>query len=300
MVGGGVLHAGAEGEDAMSLVRNATRVLPLDVAVAGRKRNAVFHLVDPLFRASTRNDTISTPWGPLTLDHSHPPERLLSYLFYNVVRYYEKSELGRYIARVADPGATFVDIGANLGVYALVARYHGFNTVVVEPEPRHSAFLQRNEEVFGTVLPIALSDKAGALPLYYEATNPAATSLFPCPSYVRSEGVVPVHTFSEIAARGDLGELSKVRLIKIDVEGLEAELVAGMEEALNSGWRPDIWCEVRGDRSGRNGGSYRKVRESLCTFGYVARELKDGTDIALDEEDLAQRTVFDLLFTPQS
>jgi FkbM family methyltransferase len=272
----------------------------MDVAVAGRKRNAVFHIVDPLFRASTRNDTVSTPWGPLTLDSTHPPERLLSYFFYNVLRYYEKSELGRYIARVAEPGATFVDIGANLGIYALVARRRGFNTVVVEPEPRHSAFLQRNEDVFGTVLPIAFSDRPGALPLYYEAANPAATSLFPCPSYVRSEGVVPVHTFSEIAARGDLGELSKIRLIKIDVEGLEAEVVAGMGDALRGDWRPDIWCEVRGDRSGRNGGSYRTVRESLRAFGYVARELKDGRDVALDERDLAQRTVFDLLFTPDT
>jgi FkbM family methyltransferase len=282
----------------MTFVRNASRLLPLDVAVAGRKRNALFHVVDPLFHTSTRNDTIPTPWGPLALDSDHPPERLLSYLFYNVLRYYEKSELGRYIARVAEPGATFVDIGANLGVYALVARLQGFNTVVVEPEPRHSAFLKRNEDVFGKVLPIAISDQAGALPLYYEATNPAATSLFPCPSYVRSEGVVPVHTFSEVAARGDLGELSKIRLIKIDVEGLEGEVVSGMGEALRSGWQPDIWCEVRGDRSGRNGGSYRIVREFLCAFGYVARELKDGRDVALDDDNLAQRGVFDLLFTP--
>lgn len=284
----------------MSPVRNATRLLPLEVAVAGRKRNALFHLLDPLFRASTRNDIIATPWGPLALDGSHAPERLLSYLFDNVWRYYEKSELGRYIARVAEPGATFVDIGANLGLYALVARNNGFDTVLVEPEPRHSAFLQRNEHAFGKVLPFALSDRAGALPLYYEADNPAATSLFPCPGYVRGEGVVPVHTFSEIAARGDLGELSKIRLIKIDVEGLEAELVTGMGDALGSDWRPHLWCEVRGDRSGRNGGSYRKVRETLCAYGYVARELKDGRDLALDERELAQRSVFDLLFTPHA
>lgn len=285
----------------MSFVRNATRYLPLDFAVAGRKQKAAFYVLDPLFRASTRNDAIPTQWGPLALDGNHAPERGLSYLFYNVLRYYEKSELGRYIARVAAPGATFLDIGANLGFYALVARRHGFNTVVVEPEPRHSAFLKRNEHVFGTVLPIAFSDRAGALPLYYEPHNHSgATSLFPCPSYVRSDGVVPVHTLSEIAARGDLGEVSKIRLIKIDVEGLEAEVVAGMVDALRSGWRPHLWCEVRGDRSGRNGGSYRKVRETLSAFGYAARELKDGRDLALDENELAQRSVFDLLFTPDA
>jgi FkbM family methyltransferase len=223
---------------------------------------------------------------------------MLSYLFYNVLRYYEKSELGRYIARVAKRDAVFVDVGANLGIYSLVARRHGFSTVVVEPEPRHHAFLRRNEEIFGRVLPIALSDRAGALPLYFEPTNPAATSLFPCAEYVRGAGVVPVHTFSEVAARGELGDLSKVSLVKIDVEGLEGEVVAGMKDALRGGWRPDIWCEVRGDRSGRNGGSYRTVRDALSVYGYVAREIKDGREVELNEGALADRAVFDLLFTP--
>ena len=282
----------------MSFVRKFSGKLPLSVAVAGRKRNALFKAVDPLFRNTVKGDSIPTPWGTLELDSTHPPERLLSYFFDNVLRYYENSELGRYIARVAEPGATFIDIGANLGSYALVARQCGFNTVVVEPEARHSAFLQRNHQVFGKVLPVALSDKAGELPLYYEASNPGATSLFPGPGCDRSENAVPVRTFSEVAARGEFGDVSKIRLVKIDVEGFEAEAVAGMQEALAAGCRPDIWCEVRGDRSGRNGGSYRKVRETLSACGYVARELKNGQDRPLAEHDLEQRAVFDLLFTP--
>ena len=284
----------------MSVVRRVTRMLPLDLAIAGRKRNAIFKVLDPLLRGTTQDAFISTQWGQLALDSSHPPERLLAYLFDNIVRYYQKSELGRYIARVAEPGASFVDIGANLGMYALVARNAGFDTIVVEPEPRHSAFLQRNTHIFGKVLPMAFSDCAGALPLYYEADNPGATSLFPSPSYVRGAGMVPVCTFSEVAARGDIGDLSKIRLVKIDVEGLEAQVVAGMGDALRSGWRPHIWCEVRGDGSGRNGGSYRKVREDLEGFGYAAHELKGGCDVALNEIDLARRSVFDLLFTPKA
>lgn len=281
----------------MSFIRTLGRALPIGVAVAGRKRNALFKTVDPLFRSSAKNDTIATPWGELSLDSSHPPERLLSYFFYNVLRYYQRSELGRYIERIAAPNATFVDIGANLGMYALVARQHDFKTVVVEPEPSHNAFLKRNEGIFGTVLPIALSDRAGALPLYYEAENPGATSLFASPKCLRSEGSVPVSTFSEVAMKGDLGDVSNIRLVKIDVEGFEAEVVEGMREFISGGRRPDIWCEVRGDRSGRNGGSYRRVMETLRAFGYVARELRDGRDQTLDNHQLSERSVFDLLFT---
>jgi FkbM family methyltransferase len=274
------------------------RLLPLGVGITGRRRDALFALFDALFGKAGGIEAIDTAWGRLTLDRSHPPERLLSYLFDNVVRHYATSELGRYIARVAAPGATFVDVGANLGMYALVARRHGFSTVVVEPEPRHGAFLARNAAAYGKVLALALSDRPGALPLYYQADNPGATSLVPCPSYVKSERLVPVRTFAALAAAGEFGELRAVRLVKIDVEGLEAAVVAGMCGALATGWRPDIWCEVRGDRSGRNGGSYREVRATLAAFGYRARELDHGRDLALDEAELSRRTVFDLLFTP--
>jgi FkbM family methyltransferase len=281
----------------MSLVRSCARLVPVGVPIGGRKPSTLLPILDPLFRTSASDDVIRTPWGALALDSSHEQERLLSYLYFNMLRYYDRSELGRYIARVAEPGWTFLDIGSNLGMYALVARRYGFDTVVVEPEPRHSAFLQRNEHVFGKVLPIALSNRSGSLPLYYEPTNAGGTSLFPDPSYVLSENVVPVYTFSQIVASGDLEDVSRIRLVKIDVEGFEAEVVEGMCEVLETGWRPDIWCEVRGDRSGRNGGSYRKVRQILGDFGYVARELKNGRDQSLDERELGQRTVFDLLFT---
>jgi FkbM family methyltransferase len=222
---------------------------------------------------------------------------MLSYLFHNVMRKYEKSELGRYIAATAMAGATFIDVGANLGVYSLIARKHGYDAVAIEPEPAHGAFLKRNEETFGKVLEVAFSDEAGELPLYYEpGGDPGSTSLFPAPSYRQGEGVVPVQTFSEAASQGALGDPTKIRLVKIDVEGFEAKVVAGMSGFLGSGVKPDIWCEVRGDRSGRNGGSYREVRQILSTFGYVARELKDGRDVLVPEEVLANRDVFDLLF----
>jgi FkbM family methyltransferase len=275
-------------------------VLPIDLAVAGRRRNAIFGVLDPLFRATVIGDVILTPSGPLRLEASHPPERMLSYLFYNVLRYYEKSELGRYIEATAKAGTTFIDVGANLGVYSLIARKHGYDAVAIEPEPAHGAFLKRNEETFGKVLELAFSDAAGALPLYYERKNPGATSLFPAPSYIQGEGVVPVQTFSAAASQGALGDPTKIRLVKIDVEGFEAKVVAGMSDFLHSGIKPDIWCEVRGDRSDRNGGSYREVRRILSAFGYVARELRDGRDVQVPEEVLANRGVFDLLFTPKS
>jgi len=281
----------------MIRARRIARLVPLSIAVSGRRRNAVFGALDPILRRTARHDIIETELGSLVLDPEHPPERLLSYLFYNVLRYYSASELGQYIRRVALPGSTFIDVGANLGMYTLVARACGLNTVAIEPEPAHSAFLLRNEQTFGTVLPIALSDAAGTLPLFYEASNPGATSLVPSAGFARSSALVPVQTFSETVAQLGLAGSKTIRLVKIDVEGLEANVVKGMAAYLDSGPRPDIWCEVRGDRSGRNGGSFRDVCRELSRFGYHPSELRGGQETLFNDKELAARSVFDLLFT---
>ena len=108
----------------------------------------------------------------------------------------------------------------------------------------------------------------------------------------------PVRTFAEIAASGVFGSLDDVQLIKIDVEGAEVEAIEGMSDVFaNRNFRPDIWCEVRGDTAGRAPGSYRKVRELLARHGYIAHDLKNGCDQPLDEHDLSTRVVYDLLFT---
>ncbi|UQA58558.1 FkbM family methyltransferase [Polyangium aurulentum] len=283
----------------MSLVRSITRLIPMDLPIAGRWRDRLFDALDPLCRWTAVGDAIETPWGALRIDADHAQERLLSYAFHNVLRHYESSELGRYIRRFARQGGTFVDVGANLGMYALVARAQGLVTVVVEPDPQHSAFLKRNEAVFGKVLAVAFSDEPGEMPLYYEEGNPGATSLFASPAYIKGEGKVPVRTFSAMAEQGEFGDESAIRLVKIDVEGFEEQAVAGMRAFLERGHRPHLWCEVRGDRSGRNGGSYRKVRAILSGLGYATRELKRGVDVPLDEAELSRRGVFDLLFTPR-
>ena len=181
-------------------------------------------------------------------------------------------------------------------MYSLVARKYGYSAFAVEPEPAHSAFLQRNEDTFGTVLALAFSDAPGALPLYYQKANPGATSLYSDDNYTRGKGVVPVDTFSNAVLEGRVGDPIDIRMVKIDVEGLESQVVKGMAGFLHAGFRPDIWCEVRGDRSGRNGGSFRTVCSMLADFGYRPTEYTKGTFAEVDDASLAERAVFDLLF----
>lgn len=278
-----------------NLVRRGLSCLPLTFGPGGVKWRMIRRVLDPLLHRHVP-EALDTKYGQLSIDGSHEGPRLLTYGFDNIIRHYEASDLGKIIRAMGKQGGTFVDIGANLGMYALIARSAGFDTFVVEPEPSHADFLRRNEDVFGKVHAIGLSDNRGSLPLFYEAGNTGATSFVKTAMSQELGDGVPVEVFAEVAAKGGFGLESEISLLKIDVEGHEVEMVNGLRAFLAKGHRPVIWCEVRGDRSGRRGGSFRPVIAALSEFGYIILDPERWTETSADDPDLADRQVFDLLF----
>ncbi len=230
-----------------------------------------------------------TPYGVFQIDSAHGPERVLAYCFYNILEHYRNSPLGTRIIQKDWRGDTFADVGANLGMYSLLARSAGAETVMFEPEPAHAKFLERNYELLGTTNPVALSDTVGTLPLFYSPSNTGATSLIQSPGYLRSNDTVPVSTFSQQV----FGDPARIGLVKIDVEGNEAHTVRGMRDFLEDGHRPEIWCEVRGGTASRSVNSYVDVVEFLTRFGYQHHA------VAPQEANFQSQSVFDLLFLPE-
>ena len=195
----------------------------------------------------------------------------------------------------------FVDIGANLGLYSLLAREVGLETLMFEPEPAHYAFLSRNASVFGRAVDCALSDSPGAANFFVSGKdNPGSSSLvMPEGGWSESEyeQVVPVRlsTFDTEIVGLNIDPAS-IRLIKIDVEGNEEQTVRGMENYVR---RPDaapIWCEVRGPSSGRGRNSAVSVAAFLGGFGYVPFQSRKGACRPLDFRHENMPQVFDVLF----
>jgi hypothetical protein len=114
--------------------------------------------------------------------------------------------------------------------------------------------------------------------------------------YQQGTDGIPVRTFSSLVSEGLIVNPRDVDLIKIDVEGAEAQTVAGMSDFFGLGCRPAIWCEVRGDRSGRAPGSCRAVAQTLEEFGYAAYEFIGGERREANASKLSDRGVFDMLF----
>jgi len=278
------------------------------VGITGTARDRFLNVRDTLFQNGNPGGEIehvvTSDGREFSLRLDCPSERLLGYLYPNLLRHYRHSALYDVLAEYAGSqgeATTFVDIGANLGIYCLLASDLGYRTVAVEPEPKHVKFLERHAEYFDTICPVGVSDKRGVADFFVAGTkNRGASSLVAGTSGVSDSSIyderieVPVITPAELFA--DLPHKgSSIGLIKIDVEGHEACAVQGLTEYLEDGHHPPIWCEVRGPQSDRGASSYRDVSSVLTPYGYQPFRYEDGP-VAFDPdtEELAQ--VFDLLF----
>ncbi|WP_338662377.1 FkbM family methyltransferase [Pararoseomonas sp. SCSIO 73927] len=137
--------------------------------------------------------------------------------------------------RILRPGDTAIDIGANLGLVSMAmadavgptGRVEAF-----EPQPRFAALARRSAELNGyrhfNLQAIALGRGDAEVDLHIPHDNMGRASIG------RAEGtdeVIRVRQRDAGAALEALG-LGPIRLIKMDVEGYETEVIAGAEAFL--------------------------------------------------------------------
>lgn len=146
--------------------------------------------------------------------------------------------LTRFLARAVQPGMVCVDIGANLGYYALLmadlAGPRG-RVLAVEPNPAVARLLQSNLDVNGfagraEVLPLALGDGSLARArLAIPLGEPKNAALLPSDAEAGTAELVevPVAAFDALA-----GAPPRIDLVKIDAEGAEDAILRGMAATL--------------------------------------------------------------------
>ena len=170
----------------------------------------------------------------------------------------------------AEPGFTFFDIGANMGLYALLAAamfepdaVHAF-----EPTPATASVLRRAVDANGfgiDVVEVAVGDRNGSAELHYSAKSDASNSMVE--GFKESSSSVSVTTIRlddhvrETACDPDI--------MKIDVETFEPAVLAGAVETIARA-RPYIVIEVL-NRRGHDHGV--EITEAMAPFGYSYYEL---------------------------
>jgi FkbM family methyltransferase len=123
------------------------------------------------------------------------------------------------------PGCTFLDIGANIGAYALfVAAFAGPRARILAVEPQPDVFDRLTYNIgqnpFGTVKAVAcaIADKAGELTLFVDPRNRGESSLKIVGTNEGAQIRVPAVPLLDLA----LGEgIARIDAMKLDVEGAE-------------------------------------------------------------------------------
>jgi len=149
------------------------------------------------------------------------------------------------------PGDVFVDVGANIGIFSLLASKavgEKGEVVAVEASPTVFDFLASNVARNGCknirLMNCAASDRTGVVRMFRAPdSNLGATSTFNGADF-QEDGEVAARPLSDVLTTE---ETQKARLIKIDVEGAEAEVVKGLLPLLRIARRDmDIIVEVGG------------------------------------------------------
>jgi FkbM family methyltransferase len=151
--------------------------------------------------------------------------------------YYEREVLDAILSRLAHGGVVW-DVGANVGLHAITAKRSRPDATVIafEPAPHTAARLIANAELNAAavrVVTTALSDTSGVAELSIVTRgNSGLTSLQPWPD-VRYENTItcPCTRADDLVASG---ALPAPTVVKLDVEGFEAEVVRGFGDLLSS------------------------------------------------------------------
>ena len=146
-----------------------------------------------------------------------------------------------------DEGDLLVDIGANVGIYSVFAAANKIKVIAIEPESSNYSALNRNIKINdydGQIIAycLGMSDKTGPdeLNIYNEGVGYSCHNLGedldPCGSPMIERGIqsrrqgIMAYRLDDLLA--SLGHPAPTH-IKIDVDGIEHKVVAGMLETLD-------------------------------------------------------------------
>ncbi len=153
----------------------------------------------------------------------------------------------RLLQQYLKPGMTVVDVGSNIGYYALLESRlveAGGRVIAIEPVPQNVEQLRRNVCTNGRtnieVHHLAIADCNGTLPMYLSARS-NWHSLLPTPS--SKTCMVTVSTLDSFLSHASL---DSVDLIRMDVEGYEIKIIKGMRGILEQ-FDPQLLIEIHPD-----------------------------------------------------
>lgn len=206
---------------------------------------------------------------------------------------YEKAET-RFFQSACRDGMTFLDVGANLGYYtALAARAVGPNgrVLAVEPDPDSFGYLEQTiaANAVGNVeaFPVAASDAPAILPLYISTDNRGDNRLY-ASDEERPQVEVKARPLDALLRDN---KIDTVDLIKIDVQGYEPKVIAGLRETITASPNLTLLTEFWPQGIDEAGEDANEFLQTLRELGLTLHELQPDGSLAelTDDTDLIAR-----------
>ncbi|MEC3997223.1 FkbM family methyltransferase [Actinacidiphila sp. DG2A-62] len=172
------------------------------------------------------------------------------------------------------PGDTFIDVGANIGYFSVLASQlvgpRG-RVAAIEASEAFTARLAQNARLNRCrnirTVHTAVSDKQQTLTfILASSANMGANSIVPYDGPAESTFDIEAYPLPEIL---DADEIATARVIKVDVEGAEGSVVRGMAPMLGR-LRPDaeITVEVTPERMEQLGDSVEELLDTMRGAGF--------------------------------
>jgi len=196
--------------------------------------------------------------------------------------YDTEGDVAAFLALLKD-GMTVVDVGANIGIYALhaglavgpVGRVHAF-----EPVPdnykRLLEHIALNEASNVLAFPVALADRNEQRRFHLGKTSDVG-SLFR--GNTNQTMTVPTQTLdSFIAEQG----IDHVDAVKVDVEGAEIHVLRGMHGLLSRPDKPTLMFEFCAANLQAAGFTPSELFEAIIDYGYEGYVIRKGRLVSVE------------------
>jgi FkbM family methyltransferase len=202
----------------------------------------------------------------------------------------------------------FIDVGANIGLISIPIALEGYETIAIEPLPHHINRFHDNLKLNPSAKLLLLESAVGAkqnnsavrfLKIFSPPGNSGASSSDPNwnPSVDPSETYdVPLSTIDELCTEFLAEKTFTDVLVKIDVEGMELEVLSGCKNILTN-FRPVILIEWKPNTKILE--KYHKLDEFLAENSYKLQELNlSQSTITIGEFD-PNKVYENLLIVPE-
>ncbi len=166
----------------------------------------------------------------------HPTDNLCEKRILFTPQFFDKAERA-YLAAHLGPDSNFIDIGANVGIYSLLAAKAGARVLAIEPQPVVFARLAFNIAAGGmgdrvTAVQGAVADRNGVLEIVIDEKNLGHSG-----ADTKGGGRITVPCRPLLALMDDHG-IARADVMKIDVEGAEDIILSAFFDAAPPDRRP--------------------------------------------------------------